>query len=133
MVQKRKGYLVFEKRSISEPQYGSSPCSLRFPHGLTSDFRELVQHLKSFTEFSSNPDFQELSERFLARLYRMSNGFELRDTEEYGDVRLTFFKSKIEIRLTDVLASQLIAFVRCFACEHKLKNRIEPNLERLQA
>lgn len=132
-LEKRKGYVVFEKRSNSEPQYRNSPCSLRFPHGLTSELRELIQHLRSFSEFSANNDFQELSERFLERLYRMSNGFELRDSEEFGGAKVVFFKSKIEIRLTDVLASQLIAFVRCFACEHKLKNRIEPNLSRLQA
>lgn len=129
----QKSGAVFAKASHSSEQYKGSYGSLRVHYNVRSDTRELLEHLKTFSAFSGDDDLYCSFQMLYNRLYRFDDGFDLRDTVEYGGIRFVFFKNKIEIRIPDVIFGQLVTFCRVYGSEYKKENRLEPNLRKLAA
>lgn len=126
----KRASVVFSISTYSERQYSRSYGELRVSYETTRKFRELSEHLKAFAAFSGDSDLLIACNLMVDRLYRLNEGFNLRETVEHGAVVFVFFKSKLELRLPHSLFGQLVAFCRMYGDDYQIKNRLDPNLAR---
>lgn len=129
----RRSEVVFSKSSYSEPQWGKSAGALRLAYSVENDLRDLAGHLAAFEKFSDNSDLKLAFQLLNNHLFLNGSGYNLRDTIEYGAIKIVFFKSKIEFRMPHDLFGQLVAFCRLFGDEYQVRTRLEPNLEQIAA
>lgn len=129
-VASKRSEVVFSKSSYSEPQWGKSAGALRLAYSVESDLRDLAGHLAAFEKFSDNSDLKLAFQLLNNHLFRNGSGYNLRDTIEFGAVKIVFFKSKIEFRMPHDIFGQLVAFCRLYGDEYQVRNRLEPNLDK---
>lgn len=113
-----KGGFLIEKRLYRvETQYSSRPGKYRVDYSFKNEMAECRKWLQVFESYvgdSGDTDLYSLLGTVHMNLHHTDDGFDPRDSFEYGGSKFTFFKSKIEIRVGATEFMQLFTFCRLY-------------------
>jgi len=115
-----KGGFLIEKRLYGvDTQYSHRPGKYRVDYSFRNDlgeFRKSVQVFESYAgaSMAGGADLYSLLGVVHMNLHHQDNGFDPRDSFEYGDSKFTFYKSKVEFRIGAAEFMQLFTFCRLY-------------------
>lgn len=108
------GYLVEKRLYGVDTQFSSRPGKYRVDYSFRNELGEFRKWVQVFENYAGDADLFSLLGTVLMNLHHTDNGFDPRDSFEYGDARFTFYKSKVEFRIGALEFMQLFTFCRLY-------------------